>query len=84
MDVPAKGQIAEEIERRLQTALSPARLIVSNDRADLSADYDTNDGFEVITHDFTLFPVTENVPEDPIVAQLLMQGTETELADRGS
>jgi BolA protein len=33
MDVPAKGPVAAEIERRLQAALSPARLIVSNDSA---------------------------------------------------
>jgi BolA protein len=33
MDVPAKGPVAVEIERRLQAALSPARLIVSNDSA---------------------------------------------------
>jgi BolA family transcriptional regulator, general stress-responsive regulator len=33
MDVPAKGPMAAEIERRLQAALSPARLIVSNDSA---------------------------------------------------
>lgn len=33
MDVPAKGPMAAEIERRLQAALSPTRLIVSNDSA---------------------------------------------------
>jgi len=33
MDVPAKGPVAAEIERRLQAALSPTRLIVSNDSA---------------------------------------------------
>ena len=33
MDVPAKGPVAAEIERRLQAALSPSRLIVSNDSA---------------------------------------------------
>lgn len=33
MDAPAKGPVAAEIERRLQAALSPTRLIVSNDSA---------------------------------------------------
>ena len=37
MDLPTKGpmapKIADEIERRLQAALSPIRLIVSNDSA---------------------------------------------------
>jgi BolA family transcriptional regulator, general stress-responsive regulator len=33
MNVPAKGPVAAEIERRLQAALSPTRLIVSNDSA---------------------------------------------------
>ncbi len=47
-------------------------LILSNDPKDLSdRDYDPNDGFEVLTNDFTLFPVNEQVPEDPIVSSLL-------------
>ena len=33
MDVPTKGPVAAEIERRLLAALSPTRLIVSNDSA---------------------------------------------------
>src|SRR5512132_4002548 len=47
-------------------------LILSNDPSDLqNPDYDPNDGFEVLTHDYNLFPVNENVPSDPIVASLL-------------
>ncbi|APR81374.1 5'-nucleotidase [Minicystis rosea] len=46
-------------------------LVVSNDKADLRDDYDPVNGFEVLTSDFKLFPVTENVPEDPIVSSLL-------------
>ena len=47
-------------------------LILSNDPKDLqNPDYDPNDGFEVLTHDYNLFPVNENVPSDPIVASLL-------------
>ncbi|MFS8066651.1 MAG: bifunctional metallophosphatase/5'-nucleotidase, partial [Byssovorax sp.] len=47
-------------------------LILSNDPSDLqNPSYDPNDGFEVLTHDFNLFPVNENVPSDPIVASLL-------------
>jgi 5'-nucleotidase len=47
-------------------------LILSNDPADLAnPNYDPNDGFEVLTHEYKLFPVNENVPEDPIVSSLL-------------
>jgi BolA family transcriptional regulator, general stress-responsive regulator len=33
MDVPAKGPMATQIEARLTAALSPVRLVVSNDSA---------------------------------------------------
>jgi 5'-nucleotidase len=46
-------------------------LIVSNDKNDLRGDHDPLDGFEVVSHNYELFPVTENTPEDPIVSQLL-------------
>ncbi len=56
-------------------------LVLSNDEADLpglcdpgeeqESCYDPINGFEVLTHEFTLFPVNESVPEDPIVASLL-------------
>lgn len=48
-------------------------LILSNDPNDLEnkENYDPNDGFEVISHDYKLFPVNEAVPEDPIVASTL-------------
>ena len=47
-------------------------LILSNDPEDLqNPNYDSNDGFEVLTHDYKLFPVNENVPSDPIVASIL-------------
>jgi 5'-nucleotidase len=47
-------------------------LVVSNDPADLAdRPYDKSDGFEVLTHEYHLFPVTENTPEDPIVSSLL-------------
>ncbi|MFT3776153.1 MAG: 5'-nucleotidase C-terminal domain-containing protein [Minicystis sp.] len=46
-------------------------LVLSNDKADLRKDYDPLNGFEVLTSSFELFPVTENVPEDPIVSSLL-------------
>ena len=47
-------------------------LILSNDPSDLqNPAYDPNDGFEVLTHDYQLFPVNENVPEDPFVASVL-------------
>src|SRR6185295_11144858 len=47
-------------------------LILSNDPADLTDRiYDKMDGFEVLTHDYHLFPVTEQVPQDPIVSAVL-------------
>ncbi len=47
-------------------------LILSNDPQDLqNPNYDSNDGFEVLTHEYNLFPVNENVPSDPIVASIL-------------
>lgn len=46
-------------------------VVVSREAESLPATYDPVDGFEVVTHDYQLFPVTENVPEDPIVSQLL-------------
>jgi 5'-nucleotidase len=46
-------------------------LLVSNEKADVGDDYDPVNGFEVVTHEYQLFPVTENTPEDPIVSQIL-------------
>jgi 5'-nucleotidase len=46
-------------------------LIVSDDEGDLGPDHDPTDRFEVLTHDYQLFPVNEGVPEDPIVASTL-------------
>lgn len=48
-------------------------LIFSNDPADLAHkdDYDPVDGFEVVSNDYKLFPVNEQVPADPIVATAL-------------
>lgn len=56
-------------------------LVLSNDPADLPATcnpgdeqgscYDPLNGFEVLTTDFTLFPVNDTVPEDPTVASIL-------------
>lgn len=59
-------------------------LVLSNDPADRDqgddGTYDPLNGFEVVTSDFTLFPVNDAVPNDPIVQQLLepySQGLET-------
>ncbi len=47
-------------------------LIVTNDKQDLAdRKYDPIDGFEVFQHDYQLFPVGEDTPEDPIVSSLL-------------
>jgi 5'-nucleotidase / UDP-sugar diphosphatase len=52
-------------------------LVLSNDPADFPAlstgepQYDPTNGFEVLSNDYRLFPVSEDVPEDPIVQQML-------------
>ncbi|AKT39137.1 bifunctional metallophosphatase/5'-nucleotidase [Chondromyces crocatus] len=46
-------------------------LVVSNLPEDLGPDYDPNDGFEVLSSVYDLFPVNAQVPDDPIVAAVL-------------
>jgi 5'-nucleotidase / UDP-sugar diphosphatase len=51
-------------------------LVLSNDPKDFpspsgASEYDTANGFEVVTNDYRLFPVTEEVPADPIVESIL-------------
>jgi 5'-nucleotidase/UDP-sugar diphosphatase len=54
-------------------------LILSNDKDDITAaegfasnaDYDPNNGFEVISSDYTAFPINDQVPEDAQVVQML-------------
>jgi 5'-nucleotidase len=45
--------------------------IVSNSPADLPSTYDKADGFEVISVQNQLFPITSDTPEDPVLANLL-------------
>ena len=35
------------------------------------ADYDPNNGFEIYTHNFQIFPITADVPQDPVITDLL-------------
>jgi 5'-nucleotidase len=50
-------------------------LVVSNNPKDIvqttSATYDPNDGFEVVSHEYTAFPITDTVPDDPVLDDLL-------------
>ncbi|MBK9266765.1 MAG: bifunctional metallophosphatase/5'-nucleotidase [Polyangiaceae bacterium] len=51
-------------------------LVLSNDPSDFptvdgQSEYDAANGFEVVTNDYRLFPVTEEVPSDPVVASIL-------------
>jgi 5'-nucleotidase len=46
-------------------------LIVSNEKTDFPGTYDPAQGFEVLAKEYTLFPVTDQTPEDPVVTQLL-------------
>ncbi|MBX7197681.1 MAG: 5'-nucleotidase C-terminal domain-containing protein, partial [Sandaracinaceae bacterium] len=50
-------------------------LVLSNEPDDFKDDpshpYDSLNGFEVLTHEYKLFPVTEKEPDDPIVKQTL-------------
>ncbi len=54
-------------------------LILSNDPVDITAsegfqstaDYDPNNGFEVISSDYTPFPINDQIPEDAQMVQML-------------
>ena len=46
-------------------------LVVTDAAEEVGPDYDPVDGFEVLTHDYHLFPVNEGVPDDPIVGSVL-------------
>lgn len=49
-------------------------LVLSNEASDFAssaAGYDPLNGFEVVSHSYELFPVTETVPADPIVSSVL-------------
>lgn len=51
-------------------------LVLSNDPTDFpgaggASEYDVANGFEVVTSDYRLFPVTEDVPADPIIESIL-------------
>ena len=52
-------------------------VILSNDPLEVSptgdpADYDPVNKFEVITHKYAAYPVTSEVPEDPVVQEMLL------------
>lgn len=47
-------------------------LVVSDDPKDVGPGYDPADHFEVVSHDYHLFPVTSDVPEDPMMVSLLL------------
>jgi 5'-nucleotidase / UDP-sugar diphosphatase len=46
-------------------------LALSNDPAEVGPGYDPVNGFEVVADQYTLFPVTEEVPEDPHLVNTL-------------
>jgi len=47
-------------------------LVLSNDPQDLEGrNYDPENGFEVLSNDYQLFPVNEAVPQDPLVLRTL-------------
>lgn len=48
-------------------------LVVSDDAADFDQTYDPINRFEVVSHGFQLFPVTEEIPEDPRMKALMEQ-----------
>lgn len=47
-------------------------LIVSNEKADLGAGYDPINGFEVVSSEYKLIPVTEDIPEDVHIRNMLL------------
>lgn len=46
-------------------------LVLSNSASDVTPGYEAIDGFEVVQSDYKLIPVTEDVPEDPQMVELL-------------
>ena len=51
-------------------------VVLSNSKYDASPttnpdDYDPNNGFEVISSNYQIFPITESVPDDPVIDDLL-------------
>jgi 5'-nucleotidase len=53
-------------------------LVLSNNPADIiasrtgdPADYNPRDGFELLSNKYQVFPITADVPEDPVVKQML-------------
>ena len=46
-------------------------LVLSNDPDEVGSGYDPINGFEVLSDSFQLFPVNEDVPEDPTVSAVL-------------
>ncbi len=46
-------------------------LILSNDEDEVGSGYDPVNGYEVLSESFQLFPVNDDVPEDPTVASVL-------------
>ncbi len=47
-------------------------MVVSDDASDFADGYFTNNnGFEVVSYSFRLFPVNEKIPQDPIVRSML-------------
>lgn len=46
-------------------------LVLSDRGSDVGAHYDPINGFEVLSHEYQLFPVTEDVPHDPRVVRTL-------------
>jgi 5'-nucleotidase len=46
-------------------------LVFSNDPSELPATYDPLDGFELISNQYTLLPITDQTPEDPVVSSML-------------
>ncbi|MEO8799379.1 MAG: bifunctional UDP-sugar hydrolase/5'-nucleotidase, partial [Polyangiaceae bacterium] len=51
-------------------------LILSNDPAQVTPDgdpkdYDPNNKFEIVSTDYTAFPITDQIPEDPQMVQML-------------
>jgi 5'-nucleotidase len=46
-------------------------LVASDDAADLPAGHDPLNGFEIVSHQYELFPITEDVPQDARIVDLL-------------
>ncbi len=56
---------------RLDIVFSNNPTEIINQRTGAADDYDPGDGFEVLSTKYQVFPITSDIPEDPVIKQVL-------------